>query len=405
MDIFLAIVRASLLNARLPYLLNLREQHPTRVDRTIAIIERPRLRTSFRHTRSTLHFLMAGLLLMAVVQASSGEHTPLEVVLILLGGALLYALLDFLIEGSVARNPENLALRLAPVGRLLDVLLTPLSWLLSAMLGVNSGKAYPAAMTDEDLRIWVEGDQPAGALDKGGREMIYSIFQFGETLVREIMVPRIDVLALDLQTTFGEARKTFTQAGHSRLPVYAETIDDIIGLLYAKDLLTITNDTDILENHRHILRQAYFVPETKKVTDLLADMQARSVHMAVIVDEYGGVSGIVTLEDIMEEIVGEIRDEYDQGEEQIYEKISDDEFVFLGRADLDEINELMGVDFPSDDVDSIGGLIYGEIGRIPSVGDKIMLNGLSIAVEKMIGRRINKVRVCRIPCEEQESED
>ncbi len=277
-------------------------------------------------------------------------------------------------------------------GRLINVLFTPLSTMLLSLLGPNANRVTLATMTEEDLKNWVEVGQPEGSLEKGEREMIYSIFQFGDTLAKEIMVPRIDVLALDIQNTLGEARATFLRAGHSRVPVYEDTVDNVVGLLYAKDLLSLQQDDDRIADHRDLLRLAYFVPESKKVDEVLAEMQTRSMHMAIVVDEYGGVAGVVTLEDIVEEIIGEIRDEYDESEELPYAQMAEDEYVFQGRVDLDIFNEVMGTDIATDNADTIGGFIYGEIGDVPSGGEHIKLDDLTLIVEQVVGRRIAKVR-------------
>jgi CBS domain containing-hemolysin-like protein len=225
--------------------------------------------------------------------------------------------------------------------------------------------------------------------------MIYSIFQFGDTLAKEIMVPRIDVLTLDINSTLAEARETFVSAGHSRVPVYEDTVDNVVGLLYAKDLLSVKNDAGSIADHRELLRLVYFVPEAKKVDELLAEMQTRSMHMAIVVDEYGGVAGVVTLEDIVEEIIGEIRDEYDESEEMPYQKISDDEYVFLGRVDLDIFNEIMGTEIATENADTIGGYIYGEIGDVPVGGETLTAEDVILTVDQVVGRRITKVRAKR----------
>ena len=176
-------------------------------------------------------------------------------------------------------------------------------------------------------------------------------------MAREIMVPRIDVLALDVTSTIGEARAALIEAGHSRAPVFEDTIDNVIGLLYAKDLLAIRDDSQTLDAQRQIMRKAYFVPEAKKVDDLLAEMQSLGVHMALVVDEYGGVAGVVTLEDIVEEIVGEIRDEYDEKEETLYQEVSENEYLVSGRISLDDFNELMDSHITAEKSETLGGYI------------------------------------------------
>jgi CBS domain containing-hemolysin-like protein len=195
------------------------------------------------------------------------------------------------------------------------------------------------------------------------------------------------------------------EAGHSRIPAYKETIDNVQGVLYAKDLLPYLSQGRTEVPLKSILREAYFIPETKKASDLLPDLQQRRVHMAIVVDEYGGMAGLVTIEDLLEEIVGEIQDEYDT-EEPFVEFISDTEYVFDARVDLDDLNRLMNVALPTDESDTLGGFIYTELGKVPVVGDCVTFRDLGFTVESVAGRRIKKVRVERqaaLLVEEQEN--
>ncbi len=403
LDVLFVAVKSSLSFARLPYLLNLRESREKAVDRTVEIIELPRLRTSLRIAVMLTHFLLAGLLLY-ILRAGWPKMTLPLVFLFLFLGLLLLTCVEFGIEGLVLKSPEESAVRLRFFGVLINFFFSPLSAMMMGLLGPNANKMRMASMTEEDLKNWVEVGQPEGSLEKGEREMIYSIFQFGDTLAKEIMIPRIEVLALDINTTLGEARETFIRAGHSRVPVYEDTVDNIVGLLYAKDLLSIRKDEDLIVDHRDMLRLAYFVPEAKKVDELLAEMQSRSMHMAIVVDEYGGVAGVVTLEDIVEEIIGEIRDEYDQSEELPYTQVGPNEFVFLGRVDLDIFNDVMHANIETGNADTIGGFIYGEIGDVPNGGERIELDDLVLVVEEVIGRRISKVRAKNDHTGEREEE-
>jgi CBS domain containing-hemolysin-like protein len=324
---------------------------------------------------------------------------------ILLLAGLVVMVLENLLEGRALRHPEEWSIHLAPLGQAIDYLLVPFSAILIAALGY-SGPEQPALpqVTEDELRNWVQAGQTEGSLEKGEREMIYSIFHFRETLAREIMIPRIDVQALDISTTLAEAMDMMSQTGHSRVPIYEETIDNIQGLLYAKDLLRVGKSDLPLDQCRELLRPAYFVPEAKKVDELMTELQTRRVHMAVVVDEYGGVAGLVTLEDIVEEIVGEIQDEYDQAEENLYQQVGPEEFIFLGRISLDDFNEVMGSHLSTESAETLGGFIYSEMGRIPAGGESVEVDGLKLTVEQVSGRRIRKVRACRIQPEQVETE-
>jgi len=213
------------------------------------------------------------------------------------------------------------------------------------------------------------------------------------------MVPRIDMLALDVETPLVQAVDAILQAGYSRVPVYEESVDNTLGLLYAKDLLRAWRETGQMETLHRLLRPAYFVPEGKKLDKLMAEMRNHRIHMAIVVDEYGGVAGLVTLEDIVEEIFGEIRDEYDQSEEAPYQKLQDDGYLFLGRIALDDFNEIMGSELVSDEADSLGGYIYGCLGRVPNVGETIRQDRLLLTVEQVSSRQIRKVSARWLPLE------
>lgn len=390
LDLLCSAVKASLSYARLPYLLNLRDGREAKVDRTVNLIEEPKLRTSLRLVMVFFHFLLAGLL--PVILHVYGVEVGIWLILLyVLIEMLALSLSEFIVEALILQDTEENAIRFQFLGRIINGVFSPLSSLLMGLLGENANKVTLASMTEEDLKNWVEVGQPEGSLEKGEREMIYSIFQFGDTLAKEIMVPRIEVLALDINATLGEARATFIDAGHSRVPVFEDTVDNVVGLLYAKDLLSVHQDQDLITDHRDLLRLAYFVPEAKKVDELLAEMQSRSMHMAIVVDEYGGVAGVVTLEDIVEEIIGEIRDEYDESEELPYEQIAPNEFLFLGKVDLDIFNDVMDTRIDTDNADTIGGFIYGQIGDVPTGGEEVYANGVTLKVAEVIGRRITKV--------------
>jgi CBS domain containing-hemolysin-like protein len=241
-----------------------------------------------------------------------------------------------------------------------------------------------------------------GVIEAEEREMIQGIFEFSDTVVREVMRPRIDVVALDALTPVERAVDVVLSVGHSRLPIYEESIDHIIGVLYAKDLLRLLRDGRRDVPLRSLVREAYFVPETMKVDDLMRALQTRKVHMAIIVDEYGGTAGLVTIEDLLEEIVGEIQDEYDVEEAEI-EEVAPGEWLFDGRVSLDEVNDLTDLDLINEDVDSLGGFVSAMLGTIPVVGDKIEAGIATIEVMAVRGLRPHRLRLV-IPQPEPEPE-
>lgn len=250
--------------------------------------------------------------------------------LVVIGGlaALILVVGQLAPEGIAAAQPERWAVRFAGLLRVLAAVLWPLVRLL---VWVGNRLAAPfggvpligtALVTEEEIRTLVDAGEEEGVIEEEEKEMIYSIFELGETMAREVMVPRIDIVAVDVQTPPEEVVRVIAETGHSRIPVYEGTVDAILGLVYAKDLLLHLRGDGARRPLREMLRPAYFVPETKKVDDLLREMQQRRIHMAIVVDEYGGTAGLVTVEDILEEIVGEIQDEYD-AEEPSFEQVGE----------------------------------------------------------------------------------
>ncbi len=406
LDLLIAATRVSLLNLRPLRLMSLREQAPDAVDRTLALIEGARLRPTLRFSQTATRILLAGIILTMVEQAA-GEFGFALVILLLIVilVALVLMVVEFTVEGNILSEPERWGMRLEPFARALIFAMTPFVFLPVLLLKSQWPAPVAAQMTEEELKSWVESDQEAGGLELEERQMIYSIFQFGETLAREIMVPRMDILAFEVTTSLTQAAKGFTQSGHSRVPVYENDIDNIIGLLYAKDLLQVMQNGRKRASMRELLRPAYFVPDTKKADALLTEMQSQRVHMAVVVDEYGGVAGLVTLEDIIEEIIGEIQDEYDSGEEDLMRQNGPDDYVFLGRIDLDDFNEVMDSHVPKGESDTLAGFLYDHFGRIPQDGESLRTEGLLITIQQVIGRRIRRVRVQKLSSIKEESHE
>jgi putative hemolysin len=328
---------------------------------------------------------------------------PVSFVLVVFLTAMVMLIFAELVPETIAlQHSERLALLLARPLAAISIVAMPavrlMVWLsnaISRLFGAERRGDLPF-VTQEEIKTLVDAGEEEGVIQEEEKEMIYSIFELGDTLAREVMVPRIDVVALDVKAPMFEALDAIMEAGHSRIPVYEETIDNVQGVLYAKDLLLYLREGRTDVPLKGILREAYFIPETKRASDLLPDLQQRRVHMAIVVDEYGGMAGLVTIEDLLEEIVGEIQDEYDF-EEPFVEFVGDDEFIFDARVDLDDLNRLMNVDLPTEDSDTLGGFIYSELGRVPVVGNQVTFGNLAFTVESVSGRRIKKVRVQRQP--------
>lgn len=403
-DLAFALVRASLIKARLPALVTLQDKTPGAIERTVALMERPNLRTTLRSASVTVHFLLGGTFLLVFERLTNRAADPLLALGVTLLLAIVVLVLEIWIENLVSRDAEKWAVQITSLAMLIDFTFRPLGWVFRALqLSSPDTQRTLGSVTEDELKSWAESEQVESTLEKGERKMIYSIFHFSDTLCREIMVPRIDVFALEVDTPLDEAIQLVNQSGHSRVPVYEEVIDNVIGMLYAKDLLPVKLDCEASVDIRSIMRPAYFVPEAKKVDELLREIQANGIHIAVVIDEYGGMAGLVTLEDIVEEIVGEIRDEYDQAEELLFTKLSEDEYLLRARIDLDDLNELLGTDLSKDTAETLGGLIYGELGHIPEEGEQVVIEDWVFSVQQVSGRRIRLVRAVRLSVDQTEN--
>ena len=395
-DLITKATQVSLETATLAHLLGEGDPSLPRVHRTLTLLANPkRLQASLNLFLIIVHFLLVGFLL-ALVAPWAARSNPSGAILIgLLILALLLFLLEWLVDWWISRDAEAWAFRLSSFGRILVWLTYPLVAVLMRISGQPRTEPE-GTVTEAELISLVEAGQQDGVLEQDEHKMIVSIIHLGDTLVREIMVPRIAILALDVNTPIEQAADALIKSGHSRVPVYDDSVDTVLGLLYAKDLLRIWREGNQIGSLQDLLREAYFVPEAKKVDELLEELQARRIHIAIVVDEFGGVAGLVTMEDIVEEIVGEIRDEYDQSEELLVQAINENEYIFHGRIDLDDFNDLMGTELPRSEADTLGGYIFNHIGRVPAAGDKVQVDHIELTIEQISGQSIRKVRAQRI---------
>jgi CBS domain containing-hemolysin-like protein len=270
-----------------------------------------------------------------------------------------------------------------------------LARLLSSGRGAVEGAETESALEADSLATAGTPDAQRAAEERAAaeREMIQGVRELGQTTVKEVMVPRIDTVFLPLDAARDEAVAKVVASGHSRIPVYSDSIDSIVGVLYAKDLLSaLVKGPDFAI--ADLLRRPYFVPESKRIDSLLKEFRRRRVHIAVVVDEYGGVSGIVCMEDIIEEIVGEIQDEFDEEREDVV-RLGEDAWLCDARADLDDVNRETGLSLPDDDFDTLGGYVFALFGKIPSRYEKVSEGGLDFTVQDMDGHRITSVKIAR----------
>jgi len=344
--------------------------------------------------------------LVAAVVASSPAPTW-QAVLIGVGGGLAIVVLAVMTKAVAASRPENTALALGrPIWTLGTVglaVIAPLLWLERSILGLLAPPREPnGGPSDDDLRLLVESVEDARQLEADEREMISGIFGMSARPVREVMVPRIDVVAAPRESALVEILDRIVSTGYSRIPIVADSIDNVVGLVYAKDVLRALRAGDLDDPAEPIARPAYFVPDSKKVDELLQDLQQKRVHMAIVVDEYGGTAGIATIEDLLEEIVGEIRDEYDVNEEMPIERVDDHECLVDARVSIRDLNEALDVHLDVEELDTLGGLVYHKLGKVPVEGDEVRVNGCLVTVLTTQGRRIKKLRVRIVDEEEAE---
>jgi putative hemolysin len=300
-----------------------------------------------------------------------------------------------------AQNPEKVAVRvIGPLG-FLSTVFTPILFILNSITGfivkILGGdiKSNAPFVTEEEIRSLVDVGEEEGILQHQEKEMIEGIFEIDDIEVTEVMVPRIDIVAVSEDATIDDALDLIVTYGHSRIPVYKETIDNITGILYAKDTLAVLSnkDNEIQELAiSSLMRPAYYVPETKKINKLLKELQQNKIHMAIVLDEYGGTEGLVTIEDILEEIVGDIFDEYDN-EISMIEKVDNDKYLVKAEISIEEINEIFNTDLPEEDFDSLGGFIFSTLGRVPVKGDVVKYDKLQMTVTKLHNRRIKQILI------------
>jgi CBS domain containing-hemolysin-like protein len=231
-------------------------------------------------------------------------------------------------------------------------------------------------------------------IEREERTLIHSIIDFGDTVVREVMVPRTDMVAVESTAKIADVIEIAIAAGFSRIPVYGQGIDDILGVVFVKDLIKAEREGRMDQQVSTIMRQASFVPETKRVSELMREMQASKSHLAIVVDEYGGTAGMVTLEDVIEELVGEIEDEYDVAESPV-ERLPSGDVRVTSRLAVDEVNDLLGANLPDGDWDTVGGLVYGLLGHVPTEGEAVETDGYRLIAERVQGRRIGRVRIVK----------
>ena len=322
--------------------------------------------------------------------AGAGIATGVMTILVLIFGEIT--------PKSIAKQKsEKVALKVSKIINIIVKILKPFIGIFTAISSIfirlfgGDPKASEPFITEEELRTMVGVSEEEGVLEDVEKEMIFNVFDFADAHVKDVMVQRVDVIAVDIDASYEEVLDVIKTEQFSRIPVYNQTIDDIVGILNVKDLIMAEKSSKPFKVADY-MREPYYTFEFKKIKELFSEMKKTRNHISVVLDEYGGTVGIVTIEDLIEEVFGEIEDEYDDYEKEI-EVIKEDEFVVDGSARLDDISELIGVNMESEEFDSVGGLVIGELGRFPEQNEEVQLNSIRFVVEEVDKNRIKKVRI------------
>jgi putative hemolysin len=313
-------------------------------------------------------------------------------ILIILGeiGPRLYA----------SRANENFALSVAPIILLFSKVLSPVIWVVDRVSQSHRSKGLSVpVVTEEEIKEWIDVGQEGGSIEEEEKEMLYSVLEFGDTTAREIMTPRIDVAMMEDTNTVDSALKLFNDTGFSRIPVYHDSVDNIIGVLNVKDVFSVLLSGKKKTSINEIMYDPYFIPETKKIDDLLKELQVRKVQMAIVLDEYSSFAGIVTVEDILEELVGDILDEFDQEEPDI-QKLGDGVYIVDAQVWVEDLDDELDINLPvHESYETIGGLLIDRLGHIPHPGESATIKeaNATLVVVQMRGRRVVKVKIIMKP--------
>jgi CBS domain containing-hemolysin-like protein len=314
---------------------------------------------------------------------------------------VIFVLGEAVPKNWAVRHPERAALFSAPLVSAL-VRFWPIRIVSGALIGLANlligqrGQYFGTVVTESELLAMADVALEGDVIETGERALIHSIIEFGDTVVREVMVPRPDMVTVGSEETVEAVLERALEVGFSRMPAVEQQVDDVVGIAYTKDMIRTVQSGKGGDAVRSHLRVAHFVPETKRVSDLMREMQAETFHLAVVVNEYGGTAGLVTLEDLIEELVGEIVDEFDVEEAQV-ERLDSGELRVSARLAVDEVNELIDVNLPTGPWDTLGGLVFDRLGHVAVAGESVTVDGLRLVADRVNGRRIERVRIVPVP--------
>jgi putative hemolysin len=348
-------------------------------------------------------FIVVTAVLGMVISVKLIPQMPLAVAITVLVVTLVVVSFAKLVpKGIACRNPDRFALVVSvPLGLVMK-LLSPLSRSLAATADLIAGSgpqgiSCSAVVTEEDIKALINLGEERGSLKEEEKELLHKVFEFGDTLASEAMRPRTEVVSVPSNVTLQEVLTLVSEFGYSRYPVIEDTVDTVIGILYIKDILVAMASGEVKREDgiQRFIRPAYFIPENKRVSELLAEMQRNRFQIAIVIDEYGGTAGLVTLEDLIEEIVGSIHDELEAGDKDV-QIVDEKNFVVSGQSALDEVNEMLDTNLQSTDFNTLGGFVFGLFGRMPRVGEQLRYRDLKLEVLELEGRKISKVKISKL---------
>jgi putative hemolysin len=300
-------------------------------------------------------------------------------------------------KSLAAQNSETVSLKVSKIISIVVIVLSPIVFIFNyvskfiIMLFGGNPDAHQPFITEEELRTMVDVSHEEGVLEVEEKEMIQNVFEFGDLQAKDAMIQRTDVVGIDVEDTYDDIVEKFQEDHFSRMPIYEESIDDIIGILNVKDLAFVDKDRDNFDIKKY-MRDPYYTFEFKKITELFQEMREEKIHMAIVLDEYGGTAGIITIEDLIEEIVGDIEDEYDEEDDEI-KIVNENEYIIDGSTRINIVNEAIGTNIESEEFESIGGVLIGELGRLPEEGEEVSFDNIKLIVESLEKNRIKNIRL------------
>jgi len=399
---FFAASETAIVFSNKMHLRQLSESGDANATTVLSLLEQPNLLHSTVLLAENF-FMVLSIVLGSFVVVDLTARTYLAAVIMTLFMSVIIVLFAKLAPKSIAcRNPERFAIVTVPFLQPLVKLLSPVSRLLTKsadlMMGPGpQGISCATVITEEDIKAMINLGEERGSLKEEEKELLHKVFEFGDTVASQAMRPRTEIISVPENVLLREVFSLVSEFGYSRYPVIEQTVDTVIGILYIKDILVAMSSGEVNRENgiQQFVRPAYFIPENKRVSELLSEMQRERFQIAIVIDEYGGTSGLVTLEDLIEEIVGSIHDEL-EAEEKDVQIVDEKNFVVSGQSPLDEVNELLGSNLQSKDFNTLGGFVFGLFGRMPKIGEQLKYKNLKLEVLDLEGRKISKVKITKL---------